>query len=98
VPDAESIESRFEFDWLAKAFGDLSFLIQSLKGLDKLPTLFFFDFFVAVDEGWGAMEMRVRGKKEARCQASVIHTVIAISGPIGDSRVSCQCRNMPVQV
>jgi hypothetical protein len=60
VPDAESIEPRFEFDWLAKAFGDLN---KSLKGLNKLPPPFFFDFFVAVDEGWWAMEMRVRGKK-----------------------------------
>jgi hypothetical protein len=65
VPDAESIEPRFEFDWLAKAFGDLGFLIQSLKALNKLPPPFFFDLFVAVDEGWWAMEMRVRGKKEA---------------------------------
>jgi hypothetical protein len=60
VPDAELTEPRFEFDWLAKAFGDLGFLIQSLKGLNKLPPPFFFDFFV--DEGWWAMEMRVRGK------------------------------------
>jgi hypothetical protein len=91
MPDAESIGPRFEFDWLAKALGDLSFLIQSIKGLNKVPPPFFFDFFVAVDEGWWAMEMRARGKNEA---VSVIHTVIAISAPIGDSRVSC--RNMPM--
>jgi hypothetical protein len=85
-----SIESRFEFDWLAKAFGDLGFLIQSLKGLNKLPPPFFFNLFVAVDEGWWAVERRARGRNEARREASVIHTVIT---PIGNSQVSCH--NMP---
>jgi hypothetical protein len=67
VPDAESIEPRFEFDWLAKAFGDLDFLNKSLKGLNKLPPPFFFDFFVA---------MEVRGRKHSHSDRNQIDSKV----------------------
>ena len=72
MPDAESIEPRFKFDWLAKALGDLGLLIKSQIGLRKLPPPFFFDFFVAVDEGWWAMDESWR--QDARQPQGICHS------------------------
>ena len=45
---------------LAEPLASLGRFIRSRKNFLTMPPHFFFDFFVAVDEGWSAMVMRSR--------------------------------------
>jgi len=73
APDAEETEPRFKFEGFAVSLADLGRLIRSKIGFRKLAPPFFFDFFPAVDEWWSAMEMREKGKIEARHEVAARH-------------------------
>ena len=55
--NAEETETGVEFDWLVESLADLGRLITSRKSFFTMPPSFFFDFIVAVAEGWSAMEV-----------------------------------------